>query len=160
MNGLLLFLVAVGAFVADRLGKMWATSFLSEHGATRINSLLTIRETYNRGLALGLLQGLGPLVGWLSILILVGLSFYVVRLPPQERLTRIGLAMIIGGALGNLVDRITSGQVLDFIQTPLLPGVFNVADIMINVGMVLILAGALLQRGQPQVIGHEDSPLP
>lgn len=154
------FLVAVGAFAADRIGKMWASNFLSEYGATRINSLLTIRETYNRGLALGLLQGLGPLVGWLSILILVGLSFYVARLPRQAHLMRIGLAMIIGGALGNMVDRITSGQVLDFIQTPLLPSVFNVADVMINLGMLLVLAGSLLNRGQPEIMQHEDSLMP
>ena len=61
-------------------------------------------------------------------------------------LLRIGLALIIGGAMGNLIDRVTAGQVLDFIQTPLRPGVFNVADVMINTGVVLSLLGAFLQK--------------
>ena len=154
------FLVAVGAFAADRIGKMWASNFLSEHGPTRVHSLLTIRETYNSGLAFGLFQGLGPLVGWLSILILLGLSLYVARLPRQAHLMRIGLAMIIGGASGNLIDRITVGQVLDFIETPLRPGVFNVADVMIYLGMLLVLAGGLLNQGQPEIMQHEDSLMP
>jgi signal peptidase II len=65
-------------------------------------------------------------------------------------LLRIGLALIIGGAMGNLIDRVTAGQVLDFIQTPIRPGIFNVADIMINTGVVLSLLGAFLQRERPK----------
>lgn len=52
------------------------------------------------------------------------------------------LAALIGGAMGNLVDRIFVGQVLDFIQTPLRQGVFNVADVMIHLGMILTILGS------------------
>jgi len=76
----------------------------------------------------------------------LGLLFYLIRLPREMWLLRLGLALIIGGALGNMIDRIVAGQVLDFILTPLRPGVFNVADICINVGMLLSLAGFLLQK--------------
>lgn len=134
------------AFLADRFSKWWAAAYLAEHGPTTFNVLFTLRETYNRGIAFGLFQGIGPLVGWLTMFIIMGMLVYLVRLPQQQWLTRLGLALIIGGALGNLVDRVIVGQVLDFIETPLRPGIFNVADIMINLGMVLLLVGAYFQR--------------
>lgn len=137
------------AFAADRLSKWWVGGFLAENGATRVNSLLVIRQTYNRGIAFGMMQGIGPAVGWLSIMIVVGLFVYLIRIPRSMWLVRVGLALVIGGALGNLVDRVTAGQVLDFIETPLRPGVFNVADLMINLGLLLSIAGAFLQRQDP-----------
>ena len=97
------------------------------------------------------------MVGWLSILILAGLYVYLARLPRQQGLLRIGLALLIGGALGNLVDRITTGQVLDFMETPLRPGVFNVADVMINMGTLLVLVGGLLHRDRCGMMRHEKS---
>ncbi|MDX1616166.1 MAG: signal peptidase II [Candidatus Promineifilaceae bacterium] len=147
------------AFAADRLSKWWVAAFLADNGVTRLNAWLTLRETYNRGLAFGLLQGIGPIMGWLSILIVLGLLLYLTQVPRQEWLLRAGLALIIGGALGNLIDRITAGQVLDFIQTPLRSGIFNVADVCINLGLILVLAGLLLHRptGQP---GPESEPPP
>jgi signal peptidase II len=61
--------------------------------------------------------------------------------------------LIIGGALGNLLDRVTTGEVLDFIQTPIRPGVFNIADVCINVGVVLSLLGAFFQKERKEEQG-------
>lgn len=133
------------AFLADRITKWWAAAYLAEHGPTSFNDFFTLYETYNRGIAFGLLQGSGPLVGWLTIGVVIGLFVYVVRLPREQWLMRAGLALLIGGALGNLIDRITAGAVLDFIQTPLRAGIFNVADVMIHVGLFLALVGAFWQ---------------
>lgn len=135
------------AFAVDRLSKLWAATYLAENGPTQVHSLITLYPTYNQGIAFGLLQGIGPIVGWISIVIVIGLFIYLIRVPRSQWLLRIGLALIIGGAMGNLIDRVTAGQVLDFIQTSIRPGIFNVADIMINVGVVLSLLGALLQKG-------------
>ncbi len=135
------------AFAVDRLSKLWAATYLAENGPTQVHPLLTLYPTYNQGIAFGLLQGIGPIVGWISIVIVIGLFIYLIRVPRSQWLLRIGLALIIGGAMGNLIDRVTAGQVLDFIQTSIRPGIFNVADIMINVGVVLSLLGALLQKG-------------
>lgn len=140
------FFLIVFAFLADRLSKSWALSFLDKNGSGQINPYFTIRETYNQGIAFGLFQGIGPIVGWLSIIVVGIMVIYLIRLPRQERVMRAGLALVIGGALGNLVDRISAGQVLDFIQTPFRTGIFNVADVMIQFGMVLILASTLWAR--------------
>ena len=91
-------------------------------------------------------QGIGRAVGWLSIIIVIGLSIYMIRTPKSMWMLRIGLALIIGGALGNMVDRIVAGEVLDFIQLAIRPGVFNIADVMVNAGMVISLLGVIFQR--------------
>jgi signal peptidase II len=138
------YILIILAFLADRLSKQWAASFLSDHGPTQINAYLTIRETYNKGIAFGMFQGAGPLVGWFTIAVVAVMFVYLVRLPQEERFIKIGLALIIGGALGNMIDRVTVGQVLDFIETPFRSGIFNVADMAINVGMVIIILGTIL----------------
>jgi signal peptidase II len=136
------YLLILLAFLADRFSKWWAADYLAEHGPADINALFALRETYNRGIAFGMFQGIGPIVGWLTIGIVLGMFVYLRRVPRSMWLLRVGLALVIGGALGNLVDRVTAGQVLDFIQTPLRPGVFNVADVMIQLGLILAVIGA------------------
>jgi signal peptidase II len=129
--------------LTDRLSKWWAAGFLREHGPTQISTYLSIQETYNRGIAFGMFQGAGPVIGWFTILVVIGMFIYLTILPKEERLLKIGLAVIIGGALGNMIDRLTAGQVLDFIETPLRSSIFNLADAAINVGMVIIIAATV-----------------
>ena len=138
------YLLILLAFMADQLSKRWALDFLNENGMTRLKPLLTVRETYNEGIAFGMFKGIGPLVGWLTIAVLIGLFVYLVRVPREQILLRSGLALLIGGALGNLVDRITVGRVLDFLQTPLRPGIFNLADTFIYLGIFLVFLGSFV----------------
>lgn len=142
------------AFLADRISKWWALTFLAENGPAQITPYFYVRETYNRGIAFGMFQGLGPIVGWLSIAVVAGMVVYLSRIPKQDRIVRIGLALAIGGALGNLVDRISAGQVLDFIQTPFRAGIFNIADVLIQLGIGMVLLGTLWSgfrsRGQEE----------
>lgn len=156
-------IVIVFAFLIDRVTKLWAAQFLAENGPTQLHAWLTIQETYNRGIAFGMFQGIGPLVGWLTILVVIALSVYLVRTPKELWLMRLGLAILIGGALGNLVDRIFAGYVLDFIETPFRQGIFNMADVLIYVGIGLTILGSILQKSgekqkrQPTVtITHLD----
>ena len=137
------YVLIVLVFLADRLSKQWAAAYLREFGPTQINAFISIEETYNRGIAFGMFQGAGQFVGWITIIVIFGMFIYLTRLPKEEKFVRIGLALLIGGALGNMVDRIRVGQVLDFLETPLWPSVFNVADIAINVGMVFVLIGTI-----------------
>ncbi|MBK8902144.1 MAG: signal peptidase II [Anaerolineaceae bacterium] len=137
----MIYLVMLLAFLADRFSKWWVAAYLAENGPLRVTSWLTIREVYNRGIAFGLFQGIGPVMGWLTLLLLLGIFVYLVRLPRQAWLMRLGLAVLVGGAMGNLVDRIFAGMVLDFIETPLRQGVFNVADVLIHLGVILAILG-------------------
>jgi signal peptidase II len=130
------------AFLADRFSKWWAAAYLAEHGTTSFNALFTLSEAYNTGIAFGMFQGVGRIIGWITGAIVFAMLIYLRRLPRSMGLVRLGLALVIGGALGNLVDRVTSGEVLDFILTPLRPGVFNVADVTIHLGMILAVWGS------------------
>lgn len=144
------YLLIVAVFLADRLSKLWALGFLAERGTAVINPFLTILETYNRGIAFGMFQGIGPAVGWLTVGV-VGFMFVVLlKTPRSERLLRWGLALIIGGALGNQMDRLAAGEVLDFIQIPVWNGALNVADIAINVGMILLLVSMIFSYVRPE----------
>jgi signal peptidase II len=136
-------LLIVAAFAADRLAKLWAAAYLAQHGPTRLAPFVDLVETYNRGIAFGLFQGIGPWVGWLTVAVLAAMFIVLMQLPRSDWLERAGLALILCAPPGNLVDRVRFGQVLDFIETPFRPGIFNVADALINVGVVLVLAGAV-----------------
>lgn len=140
------YVLMVLAFVADRLTKLWVAANLVDQPPLVVNRWLTLQATYNRGVAFGLFQGIGPLVGWLTIGVLIGMFVYLLRVPRHEWLVRYGLALIIGGALGNMLDRVIAGQVLDFVVIPLRVGVFNMGDVAINVGMVLLLIGGFVYR--------------
>ena len=154
----MLYILIIVIFLADRLSKIWAADFLAENGPTQINQYLTITETYNRGVAFGLFQGIGPIVGWLTIGVVLGMFVYMVRLPHELWLVRTGMAFIIGGALGNLVDRVWAGEVLDFIQSSLLWGIVNISDIAINVGMVIMIIGSIVQK-EPEPVTNEQVPV-
>jgi signal peptidase II len=153
------YLLLLLVFAADRLSKQWAAAYLATHGTTDLHPLLTITESYNRGLAFGFFQGLGPLMGWLTLLIVAALLVSLLRTPRSMGLTRSALALIIGGALGNMVDRIAAGQVLDFLTTPLLPSIFNLADVALNLGILLLLLATLRQKRSPHA-GAADEPAP
>lgn len=152
----MVYFLTILAFALDRLSKWWVAANLVQQGPLQIHELLTLRATYNRGMVFGLFQGIGSWVGWISILVIGGLFVYLARLPSEARLMRIGLALVIGGALGNLVDRLLAGEVLDFITTPLLPWVFNVGDIFINGGMILFAVGSLLYRPPGEVQSSDE----
>ncbi len=66
------------------------------------------------------------------------------------RYVGVGLALIIGGALGNQMDRLAAGEVLDFIKIPIWNGSLNVADIAINVGMILLLVSMIFSYFRPE----------
>lgn len=150
------FLIVI-AFVADRLSKWWATAYFEENGPVELGSYITLSPTYNQGISFGMFQGTARLVGWLSILVVIGLLIYMQKTPKSMWILRIGLALIIGGALGNMIDRILVGEVLDFIQTTVRTGVFNIADVMVNTGMVISLVGVLFQREEET---PEEPPTP
>lgn len=137
-----LFVIIFLAFMLDRVSKWWMADYLTQHGTVVLHPLLSLRLTYNAGMSLGLFQGTASLLGWVTVFIVAGLFIYMLRLPQTQWIVRVGLAILIGGALGNLVDRVFAGEVLDFVDIPFSPGIFNVADVLIYVGMFVLLFGS------------------
>ena len=75
------------------------------------------------------------------------LLFYRYQLPNNRPWIQISVGMIVGGAIGNIIDRIRYGHVVDFVHVSWFPGIFNMADSAITIG-VLMLAGYLLLMGE------------
>src|SRR5690348_1738439 len=105
---------------------------------------------FNRGAAFSFLEDASGwqtwLFGGLAVAVCIGLAVWLARMPRRDWRTALPVALIIGGALGNLIDRVTHGQVTDFIQVYWhawsFPA-FNVADSAITVGAVLLIAFGL-----------------
>jgi signal peptidase II len=122
-----------------------------------VDGLLSLSHVRNRGAAFGLLSDWDlpyqpVLLAVLGVLALLAIAFYFLRLPATARLPRLALALVLGGAVGNLVDRVRLGYVIDFVhaywrhyQWP----DFNVADSAITVGVTFLVLDILLSPGPP-----------
>jgi signal peptidase II len=121
---------------------------------TIVPNLVDFIHVQNRGVAFGILndspldhQVKAVLTTALAGLALVGIAFYARHVHHHEKLARIGLSLILGGAIGNLIDRLTVGYVLDYVDV-YWGGwhfwAFNVADASISIGAVLVFLDLLL----------------
>ena len=127
--------------VLDQLTKIWAVAALSDGPVGVIGTLLQFRLTRNPGGAFSLLTGLTPVLAVLAGVMVV----YIVRTTRRtsDAVMAYSLGLVLGGAVGNLVDRLVRspgvlrGEVVDFIKVPNWP-TFNIADCAITVGVILI----------------------
>ena len=92
----------------------------------------------NTGAAFGIFQNAGPLLVVTSLIGMAAILIYLFNPGFAHPLMRVGLALMFGGAVGNLVDRLMSGKVVDFIKFPHWPA-FNLADSAITIGVLLLL---------------------
>ena len=140
----------------DQGTKWLAESVLAPHQPVPVVPLVNFTLMYNEGAAFSFLAGAGGWQRWFFVAIALAmtrvLSLGLLRLAAGERLTALALALVVGGAVGNLIDRVLTGRVVDFIDVslPFIPlrmfnpwPAFNIADSAISIGVVLILLLAL-----------------
>jgi len=151
-------LVSAAVIWADMATKAWASEVLELYRPNEIFSWLNMTLAHNYGAAFSFLSDAGGWQRWfftvLASVVSLVLIIWVLRLPRREWLTALALALVIGGALGNLADRVQLGYVVDFIDVHYRGWhwpAFNVADSAISCGVVLLLIDALRQalRGKP-----------
>ena len=136
--------IALLAALADRLTKLLVAEFGPRHGGPLIPGVLNLRPVENRGIAFSMLSGKGLGLVLFTAALIAGLVAWLVAHPDAPTLLRTGLWLIAGGGLGNLYDRLVFGGVSDFIELAFTRlTVFNVADICICFGAVLVLLGSL-----------------
>jgi len=152
-------LISLLVLVADQWSKWLVEVRLDPHHmVTVIPNLLNLTHVRNTGVAFGLFAAHGNVVGtWilslLGIVALVFVGFYFRHIPHGERTLLVALALVLGGAVGNLIDRLASGGVTDFID--LYFGhyhwhTFNIADSAITTGIVLmVLSSVRAGRARP-----------
>lgn len=142
INILLFFIV----FLFDQITKFYATSYLETGKSVSIfGGILDLTLVKNTGGVFGIFQGLNNFYIFLSIIFLIFIGIYYKKFSQEKLLLEIGLIVIIAGAVGNLLDRIRYGYVIDFIDIKVWP-VFNFADVGIVCGCMLILYSLLFDK--------------
>jgi signal peptidase II len=148
---LLAALVALTCLSIDSFTKAWARAYLPEgESLSFVPPLLKFTRVTNTGAAFSLGHGNGQVVAILSSLVFLGLlAWSIKRYKTREHplLEEIGFAMVLGSAFGNLLDRYFFGRVTDFLEFQFIRfPVFNVADVLIDVGIGLILISMLRNK--------------
>lgn len=112
----------------------------------------------NTGAAFGMLPGFSDVFTVLALIVSAAILYYFPQVPREDWLLRLAMGLQFGGALGNLIDRLTIGWVTDFVSIWIIP-VFNVADFCITSGVVLLLISVWLkERKQPSTPKLPDNP--
>jgi signal peptidase II len=151
--------IAAAVVVLDQIVKAIVRSTFELHeSVVVIPSFFSLTRVHNYGAAFGLMNAAEfpfktVVLSIVATLALGALSWYGATLPAEQRLARLGLALIIGGAAGNLIDRLRSGYVVDFVDLYWRDWhfwAFNVADAAITVGVSLMILD-LLQIGRHRV---------
>jgi signal peptidase II len=162
--------IAMAIVVADQATKLLVGRFMSLHESwTVVEGLARLTYVQNRGAAFGVLSDAdlpyqSVLFSAVSLAALVAIAVYAWRLPAHTRLPQTALALVMGGALGNLVDRARLGYVIDFVDVywgryhwP----AFNVADASISVGVCLLVLDILrspqADEASPRAGGSETA---
>lgn len=131
--------IALAAVAADQASKALIRAWLAE-GETWPAGFELIRFSHveNTGAAFGILQGAGPLLVVASLAGVAAVLLLLRAAPPGDRLHTAALALVMGGAVGNLIDRALRGEVTDFIDPTHYPA-FNLADSSIVVGVIALI---------------------
>jgi len=131
--------------VLDQLTKFWVVSALKLGQRIELTSFLNLVFVYNPGAAFSLLSDAGGWQRWFFVILAFAVSgwlTFLIRRHAAERLLPLAATLILGGALGNVIDRILYGAVVDFVDVHAAGWhwpAFNVADSAISVGVVLLV---------------------
>ncbi|CCV05336.1 Lipoprotein signal peptidase [Mesorhizobium metallidurans STM 2683] len=141
-------LLVIAAVATDQWVKHLVETGLPFQEKLDLVPFLALYRTYNTGIAFSMLSSFGDTGLVVIAVLVVGFVLYLAaRTPPGHSLARIGFALIIGGALGNLLDRAVQGHVIDYLlfHTPVWSfAVFNLADVFISTGAVLVVFDELV----------------
>jgi len=145
-NTVLFIATAAGAVAVDQLLKILVVAFMEPgRSITVIPAVLDITFTTNTGAAFGLLKGSGQLIFLVAtVVVVLILAWFFYTRHSDSTWSFIALGMVIGGALGNVIDRICRGKVVDFVDLGWWP-VFNFADMAIVAGVILFAAVTALE---------------
>ena len=164
----LLSVVAAVVLLADQASKLWIQQHFAACDAnslTIVPGWLAFAYTCNKGAAFGLLANETLLFALIALVVIGMIVAYFRFLPANRPWLRLSLGLQLGGALGNLVDRLRQGYVVDFISVKAWP-VFNIADACVVVGVLILAYHLLLVPGQaplsnqPSAVSQQHHPDP
>lgn len=147
--------IALAVVVSDQVSKLWALHHLSGRGVQPLlPGLLQQRLVFNTGAAFSMLEGNAFALGLVSAAVALGLVFWIQSSGALSRWQSLGLGLLLGGAIGNGLDRWRLGSVVDFLDfVPIQFPVFNLADTAINLAVLCLLIDVLRRQN-----GRDDRP--
>ena len=142
------FPVALAVFLLDRISKIAVTARMSYGQSIKIlPNIFNFTFIMNDGTAFSLLKGRNAVLASFSVIAIIIIVVYVLTHRELNRAVSLPLGLILGGAIGNLFDRIKFGSIVDFIDFRIWP-VFNVADSAITIGIILLGWHILMQSSK------------
>jgi signal peptidase II len=152
MNKWMYFVITLVLIILDQVSKHWVVAVLHPYQPNAVIPMLNVTLAYNSGAAFSFLSGTGAWHRWFftgfNVVMSAILIRWICKTPKTHKLQSCALSMILAGALGNLIDRLTLGSVIDFIDvyyTHYHWPVFNIADSVICIGAFLLLIDLFLQ---------------
>lgn len=143
-----LILIAIAVLLLDQASKIYIIRNMNLGDSLPvINNIFHITYVNNPGAAFSILQHQTGLLIGIAVLLLISVIYYYPRLPQGHPLLHTGIGLQVGGAVGNLLDRVRTGYVTDFIDFRIWP-VFNIADMAIVGGVTLLLLEILRTPGE------------
>ena len=154
--------ISLLVIVLDQLSKQIAEHMLPLRDPVTVFSWFDWYLTYNTGAAFSFLAGAGGWQRWFFTIVAIIISGVILqwlrKLPNEDRITAISLCLILGGAIGNVIDRLLFGHVIDFIQVWLgsypYPA-FNIADSSIFCGAVILVASSFMTGNSEKQDEHD-----
>jgi len=135
-----LLIIVCSIIIADQLSKQLVISMMElGQSVTVIDNFLYLTYVRNPGAAFGMLPYQTAFFIAVTLVVVVLILYYYRFLSEDHRWMRLGLSLQLGGALGNLIDRVTAAYVIDFINFTIWPPVFNLADAAIVIGIGIFL---------------------
>ncbi|MFZ5718485.1 MAG: signal peptidase II [Pseudomonadota bacterium] len=151
--GWVAYAIAAAVILLDQISKLWILSFLPVGATVEVFWPLQFTRIWNEGVSFGMFQAEHNVVRWGLVLFSIGVAVLLTFWArSQDRgLQAVGLGLIIGGAIGNAIDRARFGAVVDFIDVQRIgffPWIFNIADSGITIGVIALLLDSL-RRERP-----------
>ncbi len=147
----MIYFVSLAVLIMDQLSKIWILETLTIHQSLPVFKGFNLFLTYNKGVSFSLFSSDHVFMPWVlttvALLICLGIVFWLKK--EHNSQIRLGLALILGGAIGNIIDRIRFGSVVDFLDIYVGPyhwPAFNVADSAICIGAFLIIVHLFLNK--------------
>lgn len=157
----LLFSIAVFVVGVDQVTKEWVKAVFDDYQRVEVTAFFDLVLAYNKGAAWSMFNDSTHILTIVSFVASIGLSYWIVSLKGEQRLLGFALAFVLGGAVGNLIDRALFGQVTDFLSfhwnDSYFPA-FNVADSAITLGAILLIYESLFVQSDKNDVkeGSDD----
>ncbi|GGK35779.1 lipoprotein signal peptidase [Caldalkalibacillus thermarum] len=150
------FFIALVVLAVDQVTK-WLVVHYMDIGQSipLIENVFYLTSHRNPGAAFGILPNQRLFFIVMTTVVIIGLIYYLIKVKDQKKLLSLSLALILGGALGNFIDRLLTGEVVDFLDVKITIGtffydypIFNVADSALVIGVALMLIDTLRETKQ------------